>query len=168
MMSKSGIDKKSQDLKARRLPISTSSSRARHGVIALVVVGALAGIAVKVWQRGLTREGSSEGPTAQPADRLAAQIAAPTLGPAAVAAIQITPVQVTLGVGQAQPLTALGALTDSSTENLTERVAWSSSAEAVAVVDGEGVVKAIAPGEATISAAVAGVVSQTTVRVDQR
>lgn len=79
--------------------------------------------------------------------------AAPTL-----ASIQISPASPSLGIGAALDLQATGRYSDgTSTSPFDAQVSWTSSAPAVATVDGNGVVTGVAAGTATITAAKGGV-----------
>jgi len=65
--------------------------------------------------------------------------------------LSVSPSAVTLSPGGEQQLLATGMWDDGRTEDLTDRVAWTSSDTAVATVDG-GLVHALAPGNATVAA----------------
>jgi uncharacterized protein YjdB len=76
-------------------------------------------------------------------------------GPAPVAGVSVNPASTTLSVGATQPLIA--TLRDAAGNALTGRtVAWSSSDQSIASVSSLGVVAAIAPGNATITASSEG------------
>ena len=74
-----------------------------------------------------------------------------------------------LAKGTQQPLTATGIYTDHSTQYLTTSVTWGSSNSTVASVGDSagsmGVIRAVGTGSATITAAMGGVSSSTSVTV---
>lgn len=74
-------------------------------------------------------------------------VTAPTL-----VSISVTPPSPTIAVGSTQPLAATGNYTDSSTQNLTALVTWTSSNLLVATVSSAGVATAVSGGTSTISA----------------
>jgi hypothetical protein len=76
-----------------------------------------------------------------------------TVGPPALTSLVTTPATAVIVVGHAQPFTATGHYTDSSTQDLTATATWSSSAATVATVGANtGVATGVGPGTATISA----------------
>ena len=75
------------------------------------------------------------------------------------------PPPTTLKVGQNVPITATGAYSDGSTQNLSTQVQWSSSNSQVAMVDTTGKVTGESPGTVTITAALNGVTQTFTVTV---
>ncbi len=84
---------------------------------------------------------------------------------AAVTSVSLTPTQVSLAVGTTQGLTLTGAIADGTTADLTTQAAWTSSAPTVAAVSAAGVVTAITPGTARITAAYGGQTATGTVTV---
>lgn len=66
--------------------------------------------------------------------------------------IDLTPMSVTLAKGRTQQLTATGVFTDSTTQDLTSQAMWSSATPFVATVSPSGVLTAVNPGNATITA----------------
>jgi 6-phosphogluconolactonase (cycloisomerase 2 family)/urocanate hydratase len=92
-----------------------------------------------------------------------------TVGAASLVSIGVTPANPTLAAGLTTPLAATGVYSDNSTHDLTTAVTWSSSAAMVAVVrntpGSHGVVAAINPGSATITATMSGVSGATTLNV---
>ena len=68
-------------------------------------------------------------------------------------AIMIAPAMPLLAVGMTAHLTATATYADGSTDDVTTRVAWSSSASSVATVDASGLLSAAGAGTATITAA---------------
>jgi uncharacterized protein YjdB len=83
-----------------------------------------------------------------------------TVTPALLRSIAITPPQPSIAAGTSAQLTATGTFSDLTTMDLSEMVAWSSSATATATVNGTGLVHGIAVGPVTITATV-GKVSAT-------
>lgn len=84
--------------------------------------------------------------------------------PAAVNTVEVTPTVVNLRSGQTSPLTVV--LKDASGATLTGRtVTWTSNS-AAATVSATGVVTAVSPGTATITATSEGKAGTATVRVD--
>ncbi len=77
-----------------------------------------------------------------------------------VGTIQISPTSQSLTVGQTVQFTALGIIGHgshpSSSTDVTNLVAWSSSSTSVATVSSSGVATAVGPGTATISATLSG------------
>ncbi|HWZ74941.1 MAG TPA: Ig-like domain-containing protein [Candidatus Sulfotelmatobacter sp.] len=67
-------------------------------------------------------------------------------------ALQITPANASLPQGAIQQFTATGSFSDSTSENLTSSVRWSSSNTAVATVNASGLVTTSGVGSATITA----------------
>jgi uncharacterized protein YjdB len=94
-------------------------------------------------------------------------VASITVSPVAVARINVWPDNNNVVVGQTTQLTA--DLRDAAGALLTGRViAWSSSNALVATVTSQGVVTAVAPGSATISASVDGLSASVSVVVSAR
>jgi len=92
-----------------------------------------------------------------------------TVGAASLVSIGVTPANPTLAAGLTTPLYATGVYTDNSTHDLTTAVTWSSSAATVALVKNtpgaNGVVAAMRPGSAMITATLSGVSGATTLNV---
>jgi uncharacterized protein YjdB len=88
-----------------------------------------------------------------------------TVTAAVLTAIKVTPVNPSIAKGTTVQLTATGTFSDSTTQDLTASVSWSSSAAGTATVDPSGVVHGINPGPATITATQAGVSGSTSVTV---
>lgn len=82
-------------------------------------------------------------------------------------AIQIKSAPHQLAVGASQPLVALAKYSNGTTQDLTSAVTWSSSSESAARVSQAGVVAAVAPGAATIRAAVGAVSGSAAIAVAQ-
>ena len=85
-----------------------------------------------------------------------------TVTSATLTELQVTPANPRLALGTTTQLTAMGVFTDHSKQDLTGQVAWASDNEAHATV-ALGTVTAVAVGDATISATLAGVTGSTTV-----
>jgi len=83
-----------------------------------------------------------------------------TVSPAILVVLAVSPDVLALARGTSHGLTALGVLSDGTSQDLTEQVTWSSSDEAVASVSNaagsRGRVVGVAAGTATITAAFAG------------
>src|SRR6516162_1004947 len=71
----------------------------------------------------------------------------------------------TVAAGLTDQLTATGNYSDGSTKNLTGSVTWSSSNPSIATVTSGGLVKGVAQGNATVSAASGGVTGNTSITV---
>jgi trimeric autotransporter adhesin len=80
-----------------------------------------------------------------------------TVGAAALVSIAVTPNGSSLPAGKTESLSAIGAFSDGTHQNLTQSAAWSSSAPSVAAVSTVGAVAAKSIGSTTISAAVGSV-----------
>ncbi len=85
-----------------------------------------------------------------------------TVTPAVLTSIAITPSPVSLAKYTSTNLTATGTYSDSTTEDITNSVTWTSDAPATAsVVSNTGIVTGVAEGSTTVSAALDGVNSPT-------
>ncbi|MFM4810701.1 Ig-like domain-containing protein, partial [Aeromonas hydrophila] len=73
--------------------------------------------------------------------------------------------QLTLGVGLERKLTVMAFYTNGYLRRVTDKVAWSSSADDVADVNGEGNVYARAPGVTTLTATLDGITATAAVQV---
>ncbi|HEY4300749.1 MAG TPA: DUF4082 domain-containing protein [Candidatus Didemnitutus sp.] len=78
--------------------------------------------------------------------------------------IAVTPANPSILAGAGQQFTATGTYSDSSTQNLTTQVSWSSSNSTVAVVSSAGLATSSAGGSTTISATMGAVTGSTTLR----
>jgi uncharacterized protein YjdB len=87
-----------------------------------------------------------------------------TVQPALVS-IAITPANPSIKVGATQQFTATGTYSDSSTQDITVSVAWTSSKPAVATISAVGLATAVAKGKTTIKAKLGGITSTTTLTV---
>ncbi len=75
-----------------------------------------------------------------------------TVTAATLKQIAVTPAAPTIAKGTSLQLAATGTYSDNSTQDLTLQVSWTSSDMTVATVDGSGVVSAIGPGTADLTA----------------
>ncbi|MBI3995985.1 MAG: Ig-like domain-containing protein, partial [Nitrospirae bacterium] len=80
---------------------------------------------------------------------------------AQLVSIAVTPLNPSIAAGLTQQFTATGSYTDSSTQNLTASVAWSSSATGVATIGSAGLAAGLVGGSTTITAA-SGIISGST------
>jgi hypothetical protein len=80
-----------------------------------------------------------------------------TVGPPALLQIALSPNQSYLPLGESEPMTAMGNLSDGTQQNLTKSVAWTSSGPAIATVSPAGAVIGKALGTTIISASVGSV-----------
>jgi predicted outer membrane repeat protein len=69
-----------------------------------------------------------------------------------LSSIAITPAKIKLAANATQALSAMGYYSNATTKDLTSGVTWTSSDPAVAYVSGAGLLVAVTPGTATISA----------------
>jgi uncharacterized protein YjdB len=90
-----------------------------------------------------------------------------TVGAPVLVAISVTPTPSSLPVGETEQLTATGAYSDGSTQNITQQVMWTSSAASVVSVNATGSVQANAGGSGTITAASGSVSGNASVNVGQ-
>ena len=84
---------------------------------------------------------------------------------ATLKSIAVTPPATSLPPNTTQALAATGMYSNGTKKNLTATTAWSSSNPAVATVTSAGLVAAIAPGAATITATTAGVTGTAAITV---
>ncbi len=88
-----------------------------------------------------------------------------TVGPVALESLAVTPAGPAVYAGHVLQFSANGTYSDSTTENLTAAVTWSSSDNTVARVDAAGLVTGCAAGSASITATLSGVSGNTTLTV---
>ncbi len=92
-----------------------------------------------------------------------------TVTAATLVSIEITPVNASISAGATQQFAATGTFSDSTTQDLTQDVTWSSSDSSIATASNapgsKGVVTGVAPGSATISATFSGKTGAVTVSV---
>jgi plastocyanin/uncharacterized protein YjdB len=84
-----------------------------------------------------------------------------TVGPAVVQSIVVSPANPTVQQGGTQAFTAMGTFSNHSTRDITSQVTWTSSAANVATINASGVATAVAPGSASVSAALGGITGST-------
>ena len=77
-----------------------------------------------------------------------------TVTPPELVLLTLSPQDLTLFVGETQPVTATATLTDGTTQNLTtdSRLVWASTNQTVATIASDGLVTALAVGASTIRA----------------
>jgi len=75
----------------------------------------------------------------------------------ALASIEVTPNTAGGAAGTSTQMTATGIYSDGSHKTITSQVTWSSSNTAIATISSAGLATALAPGSATLSAALQGV-----------
>jgi hypothetical protein len=85
---------------------------------------------------------------------------APTL-----TSIAVTPANPSVQTGATQQFTATGTYSDSTTQNITSQVTWSSSDTAVATINSAGLATGVDTGTTTISAAQGSISGNTTLTV---
>lgn len=83
----------------------------------------------------------------------------------ALVSIAVTPANPSVSIGMSQQLTATGTYTNSTTQDLTGTVTWSSTAITVASVNSGGVATGVSSGTATIKALLNSIVGSTAVVV---
>ncbi len=88
-----------------------------------------------------------------------------TVTAAVLTAITITPPNSSIANGTTEQLTAIGAFSDGTTQDLTSQVSWSSSSDAMATVSGSGLVTGTGVGSSTMTATLAGVSGSAAVTV---
>ena len=84
----------------------------------------------------------------------------------ALFSIAVTPANDALPVGQSVQFDAVGTYTDSSTQDLTSSVAWSSGSPLVATISSAGLLSGVGTGNSNISASLNGVTGSTTLTVN--
>ena len=85
---------------------------------------------------------------------------------AAVKSISVSPGSTTILMGKQQQFSVTATYSDGSTKSAPAGITWSSSNTAVATVDSSGLVKGVAPGNVTISAAVGSVNGTSSTKVE--
>ena len=83
-------------------------------------------------------------------------VPAPTLE-----SIAVTPANTSLPSGETEQFTAIGTLSNNTTENLTSQVTWASSDITWATINAAGLATAVSPGPVTISAVFDGITGST-------
>jgi hypothetical protein len=84
---------------------------------------------------------------------------------AAVKSLSVSPGSATILMGKQQQFSATATYSDGSTTSAPAGITWTSSNTAVATVDAGGLVKGVAPGNVTISAAVGSVNGSSSTKV---
>jgi hypothetical protein len=84
---------------------------------------------------------------------------------AAVKSLSVSPGSATILMGKQQQFSATATYSDGSTTSTPIGLTWTSSNTAVATVDNSGLVKGVAPGNVTISAAVGSVNGSSSTKV---
>ena len=82
-----------------------------------------------------------------------------TVTAAQLSSIVITPATASIATGQTQPFTASGIFSDGSTTDITNSVAWNSSATNFATIDATGLATGVSAGSAMITASSGSVTS---------
>ena len=85
--------------------------------------------------------------------------------PPTLASIAMTPANPTILVSATQQFTATGTYSNGSTQNLSNRVTWTSSKTAVATINTNGLATGVSVGATVISAALSGVTATNTLTV---
>lgn len=75
-----------------------------------------------------------------------------TVTPAVLMSLAVTPTNPSLALGTTRQFTATGTFSDSTVQDLTAAVTWTSSATATATVNGTGLATSVATGTTTITA----------------
>jgi uncharacterized protein YjdB len=75
-----------------------------------------------------------------------------TVTSANLVSIAVTPANSSMAVGTTKQFTAIGAFSDSSTQDITSTVTWTSSSAASATINAQGIVSSVAAGSTTIKA----------------
>jgi uncharacterized protein YjdB len=91
--------------------------------------------------------------------------AALTVTSATLVSIAVTPTNSNMAVGTTKQFSAMGSFSDSSTQDVSASVVWSSSSPAVATINSTGVVQSVASGSATITATFGSVSGSTSLTV---
>ncbi len=85
--------------------------------------------------------------------------------PATLSSIVVTPVLDKVGVNGNVQFTATGVFTDSSTQDLTAQVSWTSSAANIALINNTGLATGLSLGATTVTATYGGLNGSTTLTV---
>jgi len=85
-------------------------------------------------------------------------------GTASLLSITVTPSTSLIAVGTTQAFHAMGNYSDSTTQDLTEKVSWDSATKTVATITGAGVATAVGVGSSQITASLGGIVGQATLQ----
>ena len=90
----------------------------------------------------------------------------PSTPPPTVTSITVTPTTAVLNVNGTQQLHATANYSDRTTQDVTASASWTSSNSAVATVSNAGIVTAVAPGSATVTASDAGQTASAAITVN--
>ena len=85
--------------------------------------------------------------------------------PLTLTSITVMPTNSIILTGTLQQFTATGTYSDGSTQNITSQATWASSNTVVATINTGGLATGVSAGDATISAALAGVINSTKLTV---
>ncbi len=142
---------------AQDLTNQVTWSSSNGGIATISSVGLATGIAA-----GTTTITASRGGATDTSDL--------TVTNATLSSITVTPASSSIVKATTQQFTAIGTFSDSTTQDLTSIVVWSSTATAVATISNtgsRGLASGIAPGVTTIRATSAGRTGQTTLTVTE-
>jgi trimeric autotransporter adhesin len=89
-----------------------------------------------------------------------------TVTAAVLVSISVTPAAPTIAEGKTEQFTATGTYDNGSTQNLTSKVQWSSSATSVAAVSSSGLATSSAQGSATITATSGSITGSAALKVN--
>ncbi|PYV70312.1 MAG: ATP-dependent DNA ligase, partial [Acidobacteria bacterium] len=84
-----------------------------------------------------------------------------TVTAATLVSIAVTPASSSMAVGTTKQFTATGTFSDSSTQDITAVVVWTSSSPAAATISAQGLASSVATGSTTITAAFGSVNAST-------
>ncbi|MDD2898239.1 MAG: Ig-like domain-containing protein [Desulfuromonadaceae bacterium] len=84
---------------------------------------------------------------------------------ATVTSIAVTPANTTIAVGTSQPFSAIGTLSNSTTQDVTPLVTWNSSNPLTAAINVNGIASSFSIGSTTVSATYSGVSGSATMTV---
>ncbi len=88
-----------------------------------------------------------------------------TIGPPALLSIVVSAAQSSLHLGESETLTATGAFSDGSSQNLTQSVTWQATPSTIAIIDSHGHLSSLAQGSAQVSAADQGITGNTSITI---
>jgi IPT/TIG domain/Bacterial Ig-like domain (group 2)/Galactose oxidase, central domain len=85
-----------------------------------------------------------------------------------ISSLAVTPANLTLALNSRQRFVALATNSDSTTEDISRSVTWSSSATSVATIDSTGVLTAVAQGQANMQAVFGSLSGSTSITIKGR
>ncbi|HEV8490670.1 MAG TPA: Ig-like domain-containing protein, partial [Candidatus Angelobacter sp.] len=88
-----------------------------------------------------------------------------TVTSASLVSIAVTPANPSMAIGTTKQFTATGTFSDTSTQDITASVLWSSSSAGVATISNQGLASSVATGTTTIAATFGSVTGSTTLTV---